>query len=288
MNAVTSEHRKQLLTQGYCHLPGAIPKQSLSRLDAETSALAARATDILGEIRRSSCSYAEYYQRSGETFIAVPEAGQPLETCRFEYIKGTSPYFRDEIIPACQASVDQASGHKFVLLKDKCNLKSPGGGAFTVHQDILAYVDFGPALHVTAALFVDPATPENGALEFATNYLELDAPQLQWRQTELGRLPVYPIHQGGAQNGRILAELEEQLQWSTVCAQPGDVLLFNSYVPHRSEVNRSTRTRRAFFFTFNLETDGEHYEEYYRIKRSDFGNPRFHIATPTEHGNAAR
>jgi ectoine hydroxylase-related dioxygenase (phytanoyl-CoA dioxygenase family) len=278
----------QLLSAGYCHLPGAIQGSDLTQLDAETNALAQRATDILRSIRDQACSYAEYYQRSGETFIAVPESGNPLQTCRFEYIKGSSPLFRDSIIPTCQARLEAITNRRFSLLKDKCNMKSPGGGAFTAHQDILAYVDFGPTLHVTAALFVDPATAENGALQFSSNYLKLNSPRLQWSETELGRLPIYPIYQGGASNGRILAELEEQLTWETVCAEPGDVLLFNSYVPHRSDINHSKRTRRACFFTFNLAPAGDHYEEYYRSKRADFGNPRFHIATPTAYSAAAR
>ena len=40
------------------------------------------------------------------------------------------------------------------------------------------------------------------------------------------------------------------------------------------------------FFTFNVIEDGEHYEDYYALKRADFGNPKFHIATPTNFDDA--
>ena len=45
-------------------------------------------------------------------------------------------------------------------------------------------------------------------------------------------------------------------------------------------------TRRAMFFTFNVVEDGEHYEDYYALKRADFGNPKFHVATPTNFDEA--
>lgn len=272
--------------QGYCLLSGALSPQQVSRLDAHTQALTGHAQHILATVQKEGTSLADYYQRSGETFIVAAEADNPLQVCRFEYLNGTSAYFREDVIPRCRQLAEQVVQHKLVLLKDKCNMKQPGGGAFTAHQDILAYLDLGPALHVTAALFLDPATPENGTLEFADNYLDIDSDQLVWSRTALGRQPMYPIQQGGVNHGRIPADLEQRLLWHTICAEPGDVLLFHSYIPHRSAINLSSKTRRAFFFTFNLAADGDHYEQYYRMKREDFGNPRFHIATPTR-GNEA-
>jgi hypothetical protein len=53
-------------------------------------------------------------------------------------------------------------------------------------------------------------------------------------------------------------------------------------------VNLSNATRRAFFFTYNLQADGELYETYYQNKRADFGNLRFHVATPTSHNDSKK
>lgn len=271
----------QLAQSGYCIIRQAVPGQLLTTAEQEFDKLTRRANAILATIDRSGMSPGDYYGSGADRFIVVPEASNPAQTCRFEYIQGSSDIFRNEVIPFCRDWIEQLSGHPVTLFKDKCNLKGPGGGAFTAHQDIEAYLPFGPSFHVTAALLLDPATEKNGALEFADNFVNVQHAQLRYLSTPNGRLPLLPTGQGGEQHGSVLAELEQQLQWQPVYTTPGDLLLFNSFVPHRSAVNMSTSTRRAFFFTFNLQRDGEHYEEYYRQKRADYGNPHFHVATPT-------
>lgn len=117
----------------------------------------------------------------------------------------------------------------------------------------------------------------------ATNYMDLNGEGVEWLQTSLGKYPIFETYQGGVQNGRILQHLEQKLDWQSVFAKAGDIVLFHSYIPHRSAINCSEKTRRAFFFTFNLSQDGDYYESYYQSKRADFGNLRFHVATPTVH-----
>ena len=53
------------------------------------------------------------------------------------------------------------------LFKDKINWKNPGGQGFGAHQDQPAWDDFPPNKFVTAAMFVNNTTKENGCLEFA-------------------------------------------------------------------------------------------------------------------------
>uniref|UniRef100_A0A7S2XD40 HD domain-containing protein n=1 Tax=Lotharella oceanica TaxID=641309 RepID=A0A7S2XD40_9EUKA len=48
--------------------------------------------------------------------------------------------------------------------------------------------------------------------------------------------------------------------------QPGDVLVFSSYVPHRSRVNRSPASRRLLYLTYNAAREGYLRDEYYRDK----------------------
>lgn len=275
----------ELQQKGYCHLPGFLSSARLEQLENEFQQLAAQANRILSDIAQQQLTYAEYYQQGKARFIAVPELANPTQTCRFEYIHASSEYFRDKLIPWCAAEIERKLGLKVSLFKDKCNLKSPGGGAFTAHQDIPAYIDFGPKLHITAAVFLDEATAENGALEMAENFMAVQGGEgVEWVNTALGSYPLLATYQGGSDNGRILHQLEQQLNWKAVYAKAGDIVLFHSYIPHRSAVNASATTRRAFFFTFNLAEEGDLYESYYQSKRADFGHLRFHVATPTAHG----
>jgi hypothetical protein len=65
----------------------------------------------------------------------------------------------------------------------------------------------------------DPATPENGGLEVA--------PELHTS----GLLPE-------ADDGTLDRAFCDTLTWKPIPMEPGDVLLFDSYVPHRSGPNR--------------------------------------------------
>jgi 2-aminoethylphosphonate dioxygenase len=276
-----------LIKQGYSQRPGFLAAAELEQLETAYAQLAAQADSILADIAQQQLSYSEYYQQGKARLIAVPELTNPIQTCRFEYIYASSEYFRDRLMPLCAAEIERQLGRKVVLFKDKCNLKSPGGGAFTAHQDIPAYIDFGPKLHITAAVFLDDATAENGALEMAENYMTVQDSEpnqaINWVDTALGAYPLFATYQGGSDNGRIVQQLEQQLRWKPLYAKAGDMMLFHSYIPHRSAVNASISTRRAFFFTFNLAEEGDLYESYYQSKRADFAHPRFHVATPTAH-----
>ena len=272
-----------VLDNGFAHIPALFCSQQLQELEREYQKIASQAEVILKEISQGEISAGDYYRTRSQSLIAVAEADDPLKLCRFEYIAGSSDYFREQVIPRCAAEIERQINQPVTLFKDKCNLKSPGGGAFTAHQDIPAYIDFGPTIHVTAALFLDAANVENGALQVCENYSSNLGEEVEWLATGLGLHPLLPTYSGGLNNGRIFQNYEQQMQWQDVCTQPGDLLLFNSYIPHQSAINNSTRTRRAFFFTFNLQADGDHYQEYYRVKRNDYGNLRFHVATPTQH-----
>ncbi|GAB7126758.1 hypothetical protein JCM19000A_12650 [Silvimonas sp. JCM 19000] len=216
------------------------------------------------------------------TLIAVAEARDRQQLCRFEHIAGSSPFFRHQVVGALQSVAEALVGAPLLLFKDKCNLKRPGGGGFAPHQDITAYRHFDSSFHITAALMLEPATARNGALEMA-------APGWAKGQhdtlinTPRGRLPVLPSYVGGARNGDIRDEFAATMHWNLLEAAPGDIVFFDSFVPHRSAENRSDHTRRILFFTFSLQAEGERYAPYYRAKREQPGHPMFHVSTPTLH-----
>jgi hypothetical protein len=274
--------------RGWLQLPGFLDAGEMRLLAEQHAQLHARAAGLLAQLQAGSVDIAQFYrQRPGE-LIVVPERDQPLAVCRFERIAQGLPAFGDAFAEKIRARLGALFGEPFVLFKDKCNVKSPGGGAFPAHQDIAAYDSFGPPYHVTAAVALDAATLENGCLEVAEDYLDLDAPERETRDTDYGALPVFGFHRGGPRNGDILDAVQSRMRWQPVEMAAGDVLLFDSYLPHRSAPNRSAQPRRMYFLTFNPARYGDRYDAYYRRKSEDYGNPMFHVSTPTRHAALAQ
>ncbi|AOJ08924.1 phytanoyl-CoA dioxygenase family protein [Burkholderia mayonis] len=260
--------------RGYVRLSHRDTQIDLARIEAEYDRLASQAARRLLENPGASADTG--------AVIAVAERADPRTLCRFEYLAGASAYVKQSLVPRLAHLIESVLGEPVSLFKDKCNLKLPGGGAFTAHQDITAYRHFPTRYQVTAALALDPAVEANGGLEMADAWDGLSAGAPSAR-TPRGLLAALPSYEGGPRNGDIVDELAARMTWTLVEAQPGDVILFDSYVPHRSEPNRSGATRRMLFFTFNPASEGGLYELYYRAKRSRPDNPIFHVATPTRH-----
>ena len=53
-------------------------------------------------------------------------------------------------------------------------------------------------------------------------------------------------------------------------ARPGDVVFFDSFVPHRSAPNLSRHDRRALYVTWNRLREGDHRARYFADKRRSF------------------
>jgi len=270
--------------KGFIVLPQALDQADMETLESSSQALYQRAEQLLAELAETGESLSDFYKRNGSELIVVPEIDDPLKVCRYEYIDGYSEAINQQIVPKLKGFIEALTGSPFLLFKDKCNAKNPGGGAFDPHQDVIAYDQFSPKYHVTAAIFLDDATIENGCLHFPEDY-RTDLPELAGEGTEtpVGKLPVLASYDGGPDNGNIRQEISERIRWNPITARRGDVVLFDSYVPHYSEKNDSDKTRRAMFFTFNAAADGCFYKDYYQMKREQFDNPKFHVATPTAH-----
>lgn len=149
-----------------------------------------------------------------------------------------------------QRAVEQLLGGAAVLFKDKINFKMPGGGGFAPHQDQQAGWSAYAPLFVTAMVSIDAASVDNGCLEIAA------APR---HSALIGREWV-----------PLTAEDMSAFSLVPVPALPGDVLFFDSYVPHGSKPNLSRDRRRILYLTYNRATDGDHRARYYADKRSSF------------------
>jgi 2-aminoethylphosphonate dioxygenase len=154
-----------------------------------------------------------------------------------------APRFQDLLAALC--------GEPVVLFKDKINLKLPGGAGFAPHQDAPAYLHFGVEHHLTVMVPVDPFTADNGCLEMAVG------------QNARVILPSNP-------DGTVRADVMAGLHLEPITAAPGDVIVFDAWVPHRSGPNRSPGPRRSYYLTFNPASAGDQRAAYYVRKRELF------------------
>jgi 2-aminoethylphosphonate dioxygenase len=169
-------------------------------------------------------------------------------------IENFCPYHRgfDKVIRGgrLQATVEKLFGGPAVLFKDKINFKMSGGAGFEAHQDQQAGWSTYAPLFVTALVSIDATSVENGCLELSSSSRQSGLIGREWE----------PL------TAREMAGLE----LLPVPTRRGDVVFFDSYVPHASRPNLTREQRRVLYVTYNRASDGDHRVPYYADKRASF------------------
>jgi ectoine hydroxylase-related dioxygenase (phytanoyl-CoA dioxygenase family) len=147
-------------------------------------------------------------------------------------------------------TVSRLFGEQAILFKEKINFKMPGGAGFKAHQDQQAGWSTYAPLFITALVGIDASTLENGCLEVAGGWHKQGLLGDEWRPLDDRRIA--------------------QVGLKPVPTNPGDVLLFDSYVPHASAGNMTGSARRILYLTYNRLSDGDQRERYYRDKFAAF------------------
>ena len=138
-------------------------------------------------------------------------------------------------------------GGPAVLFKEKINFKLPGSSGFKAHQDQQAgWTRYAPVF-VTALVTIDPATIENGCLELVPGRHREGLIGEEWN----------PLDEGA-------------LRLTAVPTVPGDVIFFDSFVPHASKPNLTDAPRRILYLTYNEAGHGDHRARYFADKRAAF------------------
>ncbi len=214
--------------------------------------------------------------------VVVPEADDPRQVCRYERVLGTVPGLREEMLGRLAPVLRDLHGEPMTPFKDKVNNKHPGGGGYGPHQDIVAYRHFVPRYHLTAMITIDAASEQNGCLQVAEDWRSVVEAQPGCVDSHLDGHPVLNhVWGAGPGHGDILPEIASGFRWRSLITQPQDLVLIDSFVPHRSFRNMSAGSRRAMFLTFSPAKDGEWYDHYYARKMRDPLDPIFHVSTPT-------
>jgi hypothetical protein len=141
-------------------------------------------------------------------------------------------------------------GEKAVMFKDKINFKLPGGDGFKPHQDQQAGWTVYASLFITVMVAVDDATAENGCLEIAPGQHRRGMLGPEWKPLSADDMAGFEL--------------------KPLSTHAGDVVFFDSYVPHGSQPNLTDRPRRVLYVTYNRASEGDHRERYFAEKRHNF------------------
>jgi len=141
-------------------------------------------------------------------------------------------------------AVGDLMGEAACLYKEKINYKLAGGAGFRPHQDAPAYPFIQNS--ISCMIAIDPSNVENGCLEVVSGQhhqlLDMD------------------------ERGCIVDSWVKYHAWQVVEMEPGDVLMFHAYTPHRSGANTSGGDRRAMYPTYNALSEGNLRDSYYAEK----------------------
>lgn len=141
--------------------------------------------------------------------------------------------------------ISQILGDKASLFKDKIIFKIPGAQGFKPHQDFNYGWKYFAKTYTNALVAIDDADELNGGIELA---------------------------KGGHRNGILDPEWElmsdenaAKFNFVLTPLKSGDLLLFDSQLPHQSSPNLSDKSRIMMYLTYNPLSEGEFREKYFQL-----------------------
>ena len=140
------------------------------------------------------------------------------------------------------------NNQKYILMKDKINFKYPDGEGFKPHQDITSgWRKYGKK-HFTVAIPIVDTYIKNGCLWFA----DINCDKMLTKEfTDLD----YSI-------------VEKNL-YKPIITSIGDIIIFDSYIPHKSFINMTDKKRIILFFTYVLIDNDNIKDDIYECYHED-------------------
>ena len=171
---------------------------------------------------------------------------------RIEKFIETSPYLESIVNnPSVHSLLKQLFGESAFLLKEKINFKPPGSPPDLLHQDSQAGWNNYGSEFVSVLIAVEDSNRSNACVEFDNSgcYINGLAGPL-WTPLTLKDIP--------------------NAEMKPIETKAGDIIIFNSYVPHGSEANRSDKRRCNIYLTYNKISNGDHRLNYFSEKRKNY------------------
>ena len=153
-----------------------------------------------------------------DTPFGKDSSNQSMILIRIEQFIETSPYLESIAnSPSVHSLLNQLFGEPALLLKEKINFKPPGAPPDLLHQDSQAgWDDYGSGF-ISVLIAVEDSNRSNACVEFDhSGYYRNGLAGLLWEPLTTKDIP--------------------NAEMKPIETKAGDIILFNSYVPHGSEV----------------------------------------------------
>ncbi len=172
--------------------------------------------------------------QTGDTMPALPGDVRAKYVRKFNQFAEHHPPLRAMLEkPELVQVVEKLIGERAAVLQEMAMIKPPRGREKPWHQDH-AYFNYPLETRIVGTwISLGDATPENGCMHVLAG-AHLDGPQVHWRRRD------WQICD---------AEAARRAQ-TAVPAQAGDVLFFDSKLPHGTPINRSDEYRWALQYHF--------------------------------------
>ena len=179
--------------------------------------------------------------------------------CRIEKFLNDNKFLRKHILgDDILGFINKLNNKPFILYKEKINIKSSGGSGYSAHQDATAYHKLHG--HITCLIALTKMNTNNGCLY-------------------ISKLKNNNIILPNDDDGCITKDIEEDLSWEPVIMSEGDCLFFNSFVPHKSNINYTDKSRKGIYLTFNPAEEGNLRNQYYKDRNESLKFNKHRIST---------
>lgn len=145
--------------------------------------------------------------------------------------------------PSIHSLLNSIYGEPGKLFKDKLIYKPPGARGYAMHQDYIAWPTF-PRSFLTIVVAIDAADVTSGCIEVFPNYHRQGC--LTPEDGNYHEIPTGTVDESSGVKLNLM---------------PGDIAFFGGFTPHRSAPNRSRKSRRQLYLSYNAESDGGDYRE---------------------------
>lgn len=221
--------------EGYLTAPAVLSAEQLADLRLEADRL----------MRLCGAEPERYAARiEWETDHLAPAERRGMERVirKLEPISDLSPLFRElAFAPAISGPIAEIFGEPVDLFEDKLNLKLPGGSPYPWHQDWVCCWRAHTDRLVTCFIYLDDADAENGCLQVIPG-------------SHLGK-PILPFRAGS--RFEVEPSCVDAERAVPAPLQAGEMIFFDPYLLHYSDLNRSRTPRRAIIYTYYPASLGE-------------------------------
>ena len=219
--------------EGYAQQGYAVLRGALTAVQCEA---ARRESDrIMDLCKEESRRYAARLELETDHLAPEHRKGMDRVIRKIEPISDLSSFFADMAQePAISGPARAVFGDAVALFEDKLNLKLPGGSPYPWHQDWSCCWRAHTDELITCFVYLDDADLSNGCLQVIPG-------------SHLGR-PIHPFR--GAGHFEVDPSVVDESRAVPVPLQAGDMIVFDPYLLHFSDLNRGRTPRRAIIYTY--------------------------------------